>query len=347
MAEHDIVIYGAGSIGSSVGGWLAPHCPGLSLLSRGDHAAAMKKNGLAVSLKGQKGPSETVAVPVITDLAERPDADIVILAVKNYDLESAAADIKKKLKREPLIVALQNGIENQQVLPRFFSRVVYGVVCYNSWREAPGAVRANNRGPIILGVRPGGPDMARELGEAAGILSRGLSVRVTDNLPDTVMTKMIVNLNNAVLTLVGHGKKEIRSARAVKRIMTGSMREGFEIARRMGFGEVPIPGAPSRTLLRLMAALPEFISDFLFSKNLAAVDINSMGQDVLQFGRDTTEIESLTGYFVRLADELGMPAPYNRTVYALAKKRFAERPFVPMDETEVWEEIERRIEECR
>lgn len=45
MSEHVIVIYGAGSVGSSVGGWLAPHCPNLSLLARGDHAAAMKKKG--------------------------------------------------------------------------------------------------------------------------------------------------------------------------------------------------------------------------------------------------------------------------------------------------------------
>ena len=343
MSEHVIVIYGAGSVGSSVGGWLAPHCPNLSLLARGDHGAAMRKKGLIVSLKGEKARPGHLPVSVIGNLSERPSAEIVVVTVKNYSLESAAKDIRKKIKGEPLVVALQNGLENQKILPRYFKRVIYGVICYNSWRKEPGIVGASRKGPILLGTPDNDPALVGDLREIREIFSLGLDARITRDLKNAVVTKMILNLSNAVLTLVGHGRREIGSFRALKHIMIGSMLEGFDIARRAGFAEVPIPGAPSRGLLRFSAALPELFSDIIFKGNLSSVDLNSMGQDILQFGRDRTELESLTGYFIGLADQFKVAAPINRTIYEISKKRFAQRPFVPMDETELWGEIARRL----
>jgi 2-dehydropantoate 2-reductase len=343
MTDRDIVIYGAGSVGSSIGGWLAPRCPNLSILTRGRHAAAVREKGLAVSLKGEKKPATPVPVNVITDMSERPNAEIVILTVKNYDLDAAAREVKKKLKHEPLIVALQNGLENQKILPTFFKRVIYGVICYSSWRQDPGTVRASRKGPILLGTPNNDPALSDDLEKIREVFSYGFEARVTDDLVNAAVTKMILNLSNATLTLVGHGERPIRSVRTLKHIMIGSMLEGFDIARRSGFKEVPIPGAPASRVLRISAALPEFLSDVMFRGNLASVDINSMGQDILKSGRDRTELESLTGYFIGLADRLKMPAPYNRTVYDLCRKRFAVKPFVPMDETEVWKEIEKRF----
>lgn len=343
MVEKKIVIYGAGAVGSSVGGWLAPGCPGLALLARGDHAAAIRQTGLTVFLKKDEKRPTPVPVAVITDLLERPDADIVVIAVKNYSLADAARDIAAKLTGQPLIVALQNGLENRQVLPEFFKRVVYGVICYNSWRQAPGVVGANRKGPILLGTVDSDPARAADLADAHRLFSLGLDARITRDLPNAAMTKMIVNLSNATLTLVGHRYREIRSFRALKHIMLGSMTEGLDIARAAGFNPIPIPGAPSPLMMRLSTALPEFLSDAVLKGNLASVDLNSMGQDILQLGRDVSELESLTGYFIGLADRLKVAAPINRTIYDLCKRRFAERPFVPMDEAEVWEEIERRM----
>ena len=47
-----------------------------------------------------------------------------------------------------------------------------------------------------------------------------------------------------------------------------------------------------------------------------------MTQDVVLRGAGDTELESITGYIVRLAAEHGVPAPYNRAIYRLGREKF-------------------------
>jgi len=95
MSLGDIVIYGAGSIGSTIGGWLTPKYRNVYLMARGEHAKIMRERGLTL-LETNKA-SETVIVKLINSLSEGSDTRVVILAVKNYDLEEAAQDIFSRL----------------------------------------------------------------------------------------------------------------------------------------------------------------------------------------------------------------------------------------------------------
>jgi ketopantoate reductase len=56
--------------------------------------------------------------------------------VKNYDLGEAAEQIQHQCGDKPLIVSMANGAINQEILPKFFSKVIYGVVLHNAWRDA-------------------------------------------------------------------------------------------------------------------------------------------------------------------------------------------------------------------
>jgi len=340
---NHIVIYGAGAIGATVGGWLYPHHPSVTLLARGEHAERMKKDGLVIRLKGGKADPLPIRAPIITGMYEEPLASLLIIAVKNYGLEAACQEISGLLGSDITVVGLQNGVENQAILPRYFERVVYGVVWYNAWIESPGVVAANRPGPIILGVTTDDPEEIALRDETAALLSRGMSIETTDRIVDAVHSKLILNLTNAVLTLVGHGFREIASIRDLKHIMVSSLLEGIDIVARAGYSEHRFPKSPSWGLLRLSARLPEFISDMIFKNDLKTVDLNSMGQDMLQIGRADTELESLTGYILDLADQYKMPAPVNRTIYELCKREFGKPTFTPMSESEVWELIRERI----
>ena len=68
--------------------------------------------------------------------------------------------------------------------------------------------------------------------------------------------------------------------------------------------------------------------------------ISSMTQDILLRGSELSEIDSLTGYIVRLAEKHHVPAPYNQSIYRLAKEYF--KPgFQPMRCEAVAVEVEK------
>jgi 2-dehydropantoate 2-reductase len=60
-----------------------------------------------------------------------------VLAVKNYSLEAVARQVKDELGDRPIVVSMANGIDNQRILPKFFTKVIYCVVGYNARRDAP------------------------------------------------------------------------------------------------------------------------------------------------------------------------------------------------------------------
>ena len=73
-----------------------------------------------------------IPIKIITDLNEIEPPEFIVITVKNYDLEEVAKDIHKKVGDKPIVIGLQNGIENQKILPKYFSKVVYGVIMYFS-----------------------------------------------------------------------------------------------------------------------------------------------------------------------------------------------------------------------
>lgn len=147
-----IVFFGVGAIGGSVGGWVAPHYDNFYFYDKGETLAALKANGLTTYLEHHSDQKETVKVKVIDSLDLAKDADVIVLGVKNYDLAGVAKQIFEKVGDRPLIVSMANGIENQRVLPQYFSRIIYCVVSYNAWADAPGVVGYQKRGPLILGT---------------------------------------------------------------------------------------------------------------------------------------------------------------------------------------------------
>ena len=132
-----IVVYGAGAIGSTLAGWLFPHINNLYLLARGDNAKFMKKKGL-ILYHGENDNPEPIPIKIIEDLGELSNIDIVLIAVKNYDLEQVSKDIVEKVGDKAIIVGLQNGMENQSILPKYFSKIIYGVIVMSAWRDKPG-----------------------------------------------------------------------------------------------------------------------------------------------------------------------------------------------------------------
>jgi ketopantoate reductase len=216
--------------------------------------------------------------------------------------------------------------------------VIYGVVAYNARRDQPMVVGYQHKGPLLIGT----PDnkLGDELHLVQSILARGCPTDVTDRLQDAVHTKIVINLTNALDALIGRGTRPLSNLAIYQKLLAQTLWEGVRVIRASGYHEHRIAGMPPFALLRLLASLPGWLTRPLFKRRIRAMRVSSMTQDVVLRGARDTELESITGYIVRLAAAHNVPAPYNRAIYRLGRERF-HPGFVPQDCEDVLAAVER------
>src|SRR6266496_6421063 len=83
-----IAVYGAGGVGGYFGGRLAQAGADVHLIARGAHLQALREHGLSV--RSVKGDFE-VQAPATDDPADVGPCDFVLLCVKTFDTDAAAA----------------------------------------------------------------------------------------------------------------------------------------------------------------------------------------------------------------------------------------------------------------
>ncbi len=333
---------GAGAIGSSVTGWVAPKYDKLHLLARGESADIIRKQGLKFYLKGEQASAVPIPIKIIESLKEISPPDIMVIAVKNYDLESTAASLREQLgTHQPIIVALQNGIENQRVLPKYFAKIIYSVVCFNAWRDEPGKIGHQKHGYLILGTPLN--DLQTEQQQVAAILNMGMICTLTNRLEDAVHCKLSTNLSNALAALIGFQELPMASFDAFTHMIAKLIWEGITVIKANGFKEHKLGNLPSWRALRMSATLPAVLISALYRfRALEEVGLNSTAQDLLA-GKTTTELESLNGYMLTLAKKAGLSMPINQAVYEIAKERFGPN-FQPMTKRELLTDIHKRLQ---
>ncbi|MEN6476293.1 MAG: 2-dehydropantoate 2-reductase [Syntrophaceae bacterium] len=323
MDYHDkkVLFIGAGAIGASVAAWVAPHHADLYIMDTGEVQQALKQEGITVyQSDNPETTRETVRIKTVQTLSELPDVDIIVLAIKNYSLPAMAEMIEKTLGDRPVIVSMANGTDNQSILSRYFSKVIYTVVSFNARRDEPVVVAYQKKGPLLIGT----PDnsLREELRMVQAILGRGCETIIVDHLADAVHSKIVMNLTNALDTLVGQGYQPISNFAVYQKLLPNTLWEGVKIIKAAGFKECRMGGMPSFSLLHLGAIMPAWIARPVFKRKIKTMLMSSMTQDVLLRDSGASEIESLTGYIVRLAEKHKVPAPYNATIFRLAKEKF-------------------------
>jgi 2-dehydropantoate 2-reductase len=235
-------------------------------------------------------------------------------------------------------VSIANGIDNQRILPKLFSKVIYGIASYNARREAPGVIGYQHKLPLLIGTLDNASGAEMRLVQS--VLGRGCPTEIVGRMQDAIHTKIVVNLTNALDALVGRGARPLSNPAIFQRLLTQTLWEGVRTIRAARHREYRLPGMPSFALLQLTATLPGWLIRPLFRRRLRAMRMSSMTQDVMQHGAQATELESITGYIVDLAAQHGVPVPYNRAILKLGRERF--RPgFTPITCEEVLAAVER------
>src|SRR5215212_4914920 len=176
-----LAIIGAGGVGGYFGARLAAAGSDVSFVARGAHLDAIKARGLR--LESPKGNLHIEKVAATSDPAEIGAVDIVLLTVKMYDLETAAASLPPLLGKRTAVVTLQNGVEAVDIVARHVGRehVVGGVAYIGAVISEPGVIRHTALDALIFGELDGSrSDRLAQL--EAACLAAGFAARVSSDI---------------------------------------------------------------------------------------------------------------------------------------------------------------------
>ena len=128
-----IAVLGAGAVGCYFGGMLARAGNAVTLIARANHVAAINKNGLYLDCLSFK---EHVRLNATTDVSEISGADLILCCVKSSDTEDAIRLIAPHIKKDAVILSLQNGVDNYERIRATISNPTFPSVVYVATRMA-------------------------------------------------------------------------------------------------------------------------------------------------------------------------------------------------------------------
>ena len=304
---------GAGAVGAYFGGLLALAGNEVTFIARGEHLRAMQQDGLR--LDTPKGMLHVKNARFVADAAAVGPCDVVLFAVKAYDIEAAAAPLKQLVDAGAIIVSVLNGVDHQDRIAAVVGqgRVLGGLALVSGVITAPGVIRYTS------------PMSALRFGEADGSMSpraiafrdaceaAGFGAELVADIRAAQWSKFVGLATNAGLT-------------SLIRLPAGYIYHDPEISAMAlrGFEEVAALARAQGIAIPADATLRALAMHQSFPKTMYA----SMYHDVAR-GKPM-ELDHLSGYIVRRGRELGVATPVHEMMY-LALKPYMHGAPAPLD----------------
>jgi 2-dehydropantoate 2-reductase len=308
-----VLCYGAGAVGSLIGGLLSRSGTAqVTLLARRAHVAAVRTWGLHLETPG--GVVSCKRLDSITSLDDlRHPPDVAILTVKAYHTADAVAHLAPFLPPGARVVTLQNGVGNEEAIAAEVGadRTLSGAMTLNVSLLRPGVVRQVTAvggialSPVGRGART--TDLADALTEA------GLQVEVFPEYRAMKWSKLLLNiLGNATCAILDLPPSEIVQNPRLFALEREAFHEAVRVMERLDLRPVALPGFPVPSLVKAMRA-PGWVARRIVGPRLAGgrgAKMPSMWED-LDRGRDRSEVEVLNGAVAREGAKAGVPTPVN------------------------------------
>ncbi len=294
-----IVVMGTGGMGGYYGGLLSRAGHDVTFVARGEHLAAIRKNGLQVkSIHGDFviSPARATDYP-----ASIPTPDLILFCTKTYGTDQAAAELQPIVGDETTVLSLQNGIDAPDRIGKILGmeHMIAGATWISSAVESPGVIRQMSDFRRVVIGELNGESTPRIQAIYEALKASGITAELSDNILKVMWTKFVfIAAAGSFGSLTRLPIGEYRSVPETRMLVTQLLREVEAVARRQG--------------IDLDADVVE--------KTMAFIDSNgpkikpSMQLDV-EAGR-RTEIESLIGVVGRKGRELGVETPVADMLYA-------------------------------
>jgi len=273
----NVLVFGAGSLGSLLGGLLAREHD-VTLVGRDPHVNAVREDGLRIT----GAVDATVRPAAVTGLASAGAPDLAVVTVKSFDTAEAGRALART---DPgVVLSVQNGMGNEVTLAGHLEApVLAGTTTYGARLREPGVVACTGVGSVTLG--PHGA-AALDTAERTGGTFRdaGIDVDVVADPRPHRWEKLAVNAGINPVTALARVENGALVDGPAAGIATAAATETARVAREQG---IDLSGARAREAVRAVA-------------ETTARNRSSMLVDVASGRR--TEIDAINGYVVDRAE---------------------------------------------
>ncbi|MDT8375255.1 MAG: 2-dehydropantoate 2-reductase [Mariprofundaceae bacterium] len=295
-------VAGAGAVGCHYGSLLQQAGLDVVCLARGDHLAALKKNGLT-HISG--GKVTRLNVQASNDMSMLADCDVILLSCKTTVLDELCQQLLPVIGRNTVLVTMQNGVTAPgQVLRCFPDSPLVAASAFIGVRvERPGEVVHSAAGHIRLGVWQNESErMLSMLAELVAAWRRsGVDAEQAAEMKNMLWHKMLWNCGfNAITALTRCYARDVAADEDSARWVRAAMQEAIDVATAESI------------------RLPEDAIGQHMALTMKAGPVKtSMWQD-MEHGRPT-EIEAMNGFVAQRARQLGLEAPVNDLLASLIR----------------------------
>jgi 2-dehydropantoate 2-reductase len=327
--NRKIAVLGAGAMGSSVSADLTRAGYDVTVVDQWPaQVEALKASGLRIEMTNGVLETPIRALHLCDLSSSNLEFDIVFLTVKSNDHRWMAELIKPYLKKDGVMTAIQNGMNDDSlasIVGR--ERVVGCVVELSAEIFTPGLVKRNTTHDttwLAIGELDGFyTDRVKEL---ESILKHVGRCDVTNNIYGAKWTKLIANtMTMGPFGLLGLGNRDASSLPGMFDVSVKLGLESLAVGKALGYRIEPIfglradefGGSDEENLVTAMKQLLKHITN----GRTAPIHDHMKGR--------TSEMEFIPGVVSREGRKHGIPTPYNDAVVEI--DRMINRRELPMD----------------
>ncbi len=297
-----VAILGAGAVGGYYGALLARSGHDVTFIARGAHLAALRERGLRV--ESVHGDFEITPAQATDDPATVGPVELVLVTVKSYDLDGAAAAGRPLIGPGTLALPLLNGLDAADRLAAAWGpgHVLAGLTHISAAVAAPGVIRqVSPVRRITFGERHGHPTSRTERIRDV-LAAAGAEIVLTPAVAAALWEKFLFIASiSAVCCLARRPMGPVLATPETRQLYVDALREVEAVARARG---VALPPDVVERTLRLTEGFGPRTRPSL----LAALDA---GQRL--------ELEAMSGTVVGYGREAGVPTPVHSVAYAALK----------------------------
>ena len=297
-----IAMIGSGAAGSVFACYLKKGGAEMTLVDRYQrHMDACRESGLRFVTP--EGEELLTGFQTASSAAQLDVRDLVILMVKATQTEGLIPDLRHCVGPETVVVSLQNGLGNDELLSRYFppESILYGFGTIGTELPEPGKCVSKPESGVIMrfGAVKDSP-LSRRAGQwlEQCFNAGGCSTVFESDIRPFVWKKAISNSGyNTLSALLRLKVGDYLALEAGEELLKSVWAEGCAVCRAVTGVDL----------------WPEMLEELPRLKQGFATYYPSMAQDVLIHQRQT-EVQLLNGAIVRYGEACGIPTPVNEAL---------------------------------